>query len=176
MDLFQTFKDVNKFIGDLTVKRHLFSADGNETSPAGKDTRTMDLNSKGTDIFPLQAYFSKHISTKTLMDLQEDSNIEDFESQANAIVSTATNCERKPNPDFYPVQSRTSSMDNFQTVVEREVTLLDFVTFPNTSHNLTYRAHVALKSLSNNPHIVIYPSDKGDPLSFLRRRHLLGSH
>lgn len=76
-------------------------------------------------------------------------------------IGTTINLGLIPNPSFYPIQSRSTTMEVFQTTVERELTKLDSISRDPIQHNLSYKERIALKSLNENPYIVIHPSDKG---------------
>lgn len=68
MDLFQTLRDVKKFIQDLTVKKHFFFEEVNGVVPTTNKQNINDLNHKGVNVFPLQAHFSDQLAIKTLIE------------------------------------------------------------------------------------------------------------
>ncbi|XP_075187606.1 uncharacterized protein LOC142258938 [Anomaloglossus baeobatrachus] len=87
-DLFQTIRDINKFIRNLTIKKHFILSEKEE------DTQIIT-----SDIpIPLYMNLKEQISTRTLIDLDESHN---------------TTLDPHPfkisNKDFYPISSRLSS-------------------------------------------------------------------
>lgn len=77
--------------------------------------------------------------------------------------------------DFYPVQSRTSGMDNFQRCVEQDLVSLaeDSTSAMSNGMNLSVPEKLALRDLQNDPSIGIHNANKGgsvvvmDVISFM---------
>lgn len=59
-----------------------------------------------------------------------------YEHEEYTQTNTTINRHRIPNANFYPIQSRSNTMDEFQIIIERELTKLDNVPSNTPIHNL----------------------------------------
>lgn len=73
------------------------------------------------------------------------------------------------NKYFYPLQSRPSSLDVFQELIECDLRNLqeNINSDANTSNNLTFGERRALRELSNNPNITVRGADKGGTITVM---------
>lgn len=119
------------------------------------------INKRGKNSFPLSGTHQHHMTLMHLMSLQ------DLTPSQESSVTTIIDQDRIPNPSFYPINTRSPSMDMFQTLVEKELTTLDTMSSTLSSSNLTTRERSALKALTENTHITIRPADKGGTVVIL---------
>lgn len=126
---------------------------------SSNDTTTCipEVNIFRANTFPSHSNFQDHVATLTLMDLENETMVVD----SVPLIETLINCKRIPNPSFYPINSRSSALDVFQTLVERELKFIENNRVFQPYSNLTTQDRSAIKSLKNNSHIVIYSADKG---------------
>lgn len=130
------------------------------------------MNCDGTHTLPLGSAFFEHVATLSLIDLQRESQSHD--NQEGHITGTADRGQI-PNPTFYPIQSRTNSMDLFHSTVESKLTeLLSTTSAASKQHHLSFTERLALNNLQNNPHIVICPSDKRGSTVILDKGYVIG--
>lgn len=119
MNLFQTLWDLNKFIRDLTVKKHFFTEESDWSEYKTVKQKDDDFNERGADIFSLHTYFLEQIAINTLNELKEEGQFTNFNNASQTQIGTTIGWGHIPNPNFYPIQSRSMTMDMFQTTVER---------------------------------------------------------
>lgn len=137
MDLFHTCKDINKFVRDITIKKHFFQAKQDDSERITTNREPQDLNSRGlSNSFPLNLDFLEVIATQSLEALyQESTEVE--ENSDTSWVDSTVNRIRFPNKGFYPIKSRTKDMDVFQHLVEKDLTKINMETINATCKNLT---------------------------------------
>lgn len=136
---------------DLTVKKHFKNMTTDAPSSISNGTPTQELNFQGAHILPLKSELTDHAAILSLISLQEESWIINEEEE---MITDTSNQGRIPNPSFYPIQSRSSAMNLFQSMVEIKLTnLLSVPSIDDRGQNLTYKERQALKSLRDNPHI-----------------------
>lgn len=111
----------------------------------------------GSNPFSLSLRFQDQYVAKALMDLQDSSDSYCEEDQ----VYTTEVGTRIPNKSFYPVQTRSESIDVFQNTAVRELHKLEGRMKTNGRSNLTKTENVALKNLRANDNIIIRSADKG---------------
>lgn len=74
------------------------------------------------------------------------------------------------NKALYPIHSRPASLDLFQDLVERNLTILhnnESDKAMEKTENLPISQQKVLKELARNPHIVVRNADKGGPVVVL---------
>lgn len=76
-------------------------------------THFFDTNEEGRIHFSLDSTFQEQIALLILLDLQ-DETLEKY-----TVTNSTIKCKCIPNPDFYPIQSRSNVMDVFQTITEK---------------------------------------------------------
>lgn len=103
-NLYNTLLDVNKFVRNLTLRRHFF----NEPAIQNYD-KTPSVHHNFTS-------FEDQRVISTLRSLQDD-GLQGEGAPQRTYTFTG-------NKNFYPIQSRTASMDIYQDLVEKELTLL----------------------------------------------------
>ncbi|XP_075720195.1 uncharacterized protein LOC142760597 [Rhinoderma darwinii] len=153
-DVFSTLLDINKFIRNLTVKRHFL------TTEANMDEQTVEPVAYSNPYRLLM--FQEQLALTCLEDLADGTTQKLNNSQIPEFITK--------NPRFYPIQSRTDSMDTFQLIMERELHKIKNQTgFDETLHNLSIAEKQAIKSLKENENIVIRMADKGGSITIMDR-------
>lgn len=110
-NLFDTLKNVNRFVRALTVKRNFLDEEASQSL-----TQNTNYHETHEDFIPLS--FREQ---KTLIDLQ-DLQREDFMSE-NSLTEDMVRFSTT-NSSFYPKSSRVPILDDFQHLVEHELTML----------------------------------------------------
>lgn len=72
MDLFQTLKDVNKFVRELTIKKHFLCSVTTEVSSIVCHANPSDVNHIGNNLFLLQTSFREQVATQALLALHNE--------------------------------------------------------------------------------------------------------
>lgn len=110
-DIFGTLLDINKFIRNLTLRKHYFTSDTDVQDCVESDVLHNDIS----DVFS----FQEHCSMKDLTELAVEGG---STARLGDIVSEGLNRVRiGKHFDFYPINSRTAGMDRFQKSVERDL-------------------------------------------------------
>lgn len=152
-DLFQTILDINKFIRNVTVRRHFSGSDfaNTECGDNTNDVCEYNVNTVGdnintnaiTSMPTMNCLFHEQRLLAELHTLQAES----VESRTNQVATKF----KVHSPYFYPVQSRTMSMDRFHDAIIRE--LIEFhqsIDIGATKNNLKNAERMALHDLGEN--------------------------
>lgn len=115
-NLFDTILDVNRFVRNLTIKGHYYSAD---TLDASMQSVSASVNTVTvSDDFS----FRKHCVIRHLEDLAQESDPLDAHSTGDGTVKSV---QFSSTSDFYPVNSCTPDMAIFQKAIEQYLTALE---------------------------------------------------
>lgn len=162
---FQLFKDLNKFIRDLTLKRFY-------NIKAAKDASIISIDTTS----PSSAY-SNILDEKIALDILEELyhegtgpflNPDNPESDA-LLYTQHLNCSPavkhtnfRPLSNFYPTQSKGPCLETFYRMVYSELLMMCQQQHnPYKNHNLTYPERLALNLLKTNENVIIKSADKG---------------
>lgn len=106
--------------------------------------------------------FQDQVTLNTLRTLQHENTA--FVEHPKAYVIPG-------NKGFYPIHSRPTSLDFFQDIVERDLTVHN----RQKENDSKQKGHIstlqqrALKELTDNPHIIIRNADKGGAVVVLNK-------
>lgn len=196
-DHFKTILDINKFVRDITIRKHFehIPEDSICTNPisvfssAVRDGGVSGAAAPAIDLVGAAAPDSTVSEPQTL----DNSTTNIVLNDANSVVNhdfgdlmslshlyslgaestrTRTNMVKTnfttTNRYFYPIQSRTDSLDRFQDHVARDLAELQLKTPKKFNRdNLSKSERTALVELKNNHEIVIRPADKGGNIIIL---------
>lgn len=153
VDLYNTLLDVNKFARTLTLKKHFLYANQDERKH--------------------KEYHATDATDTNFLSFEEQSLVCELRCLQQEIVALIDSPKKYTIPGneyFYPLQSLPPSLDVFQELIERELTMLhNNVNLGTKQNNLTFGGRKALRELSNNPHIVVRSADKGCAITVLDR-------
>lgn len=149
-NLYNTILDVNKFSRNLTLRKHFCNL----------PTKGMSNNSdsSGRQVPPVFLSFPDQTSLHNLQLLQQDTT---------AMVTKPKIYTIPGNKDFYPFQSRPSTLDQFQDLVEQELIQLHKDVPQQDRRNMSQHEHAALRNLSQRKDITIRSADKGGAVIIL---------
>lgn len=139
---------MNKFVRDITVKKHFCSIDNDGEIDQG--TVNVDfpyVASCDRDCVYPSHCFEDLITVSYLQSLG-------IESRVSQIIQPSKNFKTK-NTSFYPLQSRTTSIEMFQEKMERDLVLL-YDSNPNVAYkNLNSDEYQAIRDLKKLDDIII---------------------
>lgn len=147
-NVYRTMLDLNKFVRNIVIKRHFgVNVNDNASVQTGMpDSCVSQVESdnivQGVDEFEgnnnIGHIFSDQVLFSQLQSLELECNNENVQVQDTIAVPLG-------NSFFYPVQSRTPSMDTFQELMLRDLIALDRKTKVSTKcDNLSKRERAAL--------------------------------
>lgn len=176
-DLFRTILDIIKFVRNVTVRRHFHNSLDNEVSVVMDDNDANNVNKNALQNNNVPTFISENndgienngeFTSRTIYNcsFQEQRSVGELYSLQAESLESRTNCVSTKfittNHYFYPVQSRTVSMDNFQDALVRDLADLQHkINSGYTKKNVKTAERIALQDLEKIYDIVICTPDKG---------------
>lgn len=154
---FLLFKDLNRYIRNLTLKRY-FQAKSHKPTADNVDPSSSALFNSFPDVFDYDGDIIDMLESHT-----EEDNMLMLLTQHLATSPPIAHSSLKPKSVFYPAQSKGPYLKSFYRVVYADSVKLcqSSSTIPVHIHNLTVAETRALDSLIYATDIVIKSADKG---------------
>lgn len=150
-NLYNTLLDVNRFIRNLTFRKHFIK----EQKPTIRNYSPITANTQ-----------QEYMSFKDQTTVATFRSLDDMPKE-EVQYRKYRKCTAPGNKNFYPIQSRTTSMDKCQDLVERDLTILHSKIQNYDQRNLNWVEKEALLELTNNPNIMIRSADIGGAVILL---------
>ncbi|OCT98540.1 hypothetical protein XELAEV_18010776mg [Xenopus laevis] len=120
----------------------------------------IELRDKGTSKQDVCFETFKELCCLSDLSTLENESI-NVNSPGEPLIGKSTLINKKSNSDFYPLQSRCSSMDMFQDLVEQDLKKLNTNVSYRDNWNISLEERKALKFLKSATDITIRQADKG---------------
>ncbi|OCT83472.1 hypothetical protein XELAEV_18026014mg [Xenopus laevis] len=156
-NLFNTLLDVNRFVRKLTLRRH-FGTSGLGTDRAEHSPKHGTSPKKG-GLGGMFGSFREHCCLADLDSLQRES-LDELQATGEHLDRVKLPKDKTLPSRFYPLQSRCTSMDTFQELVEKDLTKLNASISGRVPGNVSKEERQAINALRENTEITIRQADK----------------